>query len=484
MSVCDPCGHIVDSCFYSSGYTTPEAKKIFCDKYRYQRWLDVEAALAETQAELGMIPAWAAEDIRNKADICPLNLEAVKQGLKVTSHSLMPLLDALREVCGQKAGQFIHFGATTQDIQDTAQILEIRDVIAIVERDLRVIIQQVIRLADRYRNLVIIGRTHTQHALSMTLGLKMAVWLDELWRNYERLHNSRERLLVSQLFGGVGTMDAFGDQAFELLEKFSLKLGLTPPHTAWHNARDRIAEFLSTLALIAGILAKIADEIRCLARNEIGEMEEPFQFGKIGSSTMPHKRNPEMCEQVVVLAKLINANAGLGLEGLISEHERDYRSVRLEWVTITDTSMFVCGQLAMMKDILNNLIIHEKRIHHNVEGAATSISTEALMFFLGNKMGKQTAHQLIYETSMEALEKAEPLVDLLMKRAEVAGKFSREEIEQTINPENHIGMSAEITRRTIKYVTTKLHDLTPGNDSERICPLAAENGSGCLCPES
>ncbi len=472
MNGCDPCGHIVDSGFYSSGYTTAEAKKIFCDKYRYQRWLDVEVALAVTQAELGMIPAWAAENIRDKADISLLDLAAVKQGLKITSHSLMPLLDALRRVCGQEAGEFIHFGATTQDIQDTAQILEIRDIVDIVERDLRAIIHQVIRLADRYRNLVTIGRTHTQHALSMTLGLKMAVWLDELWRNYERLTNSRKRLLVSQLFGGVGTMDAFGAQAFRLLEQFSLRLGLIPPHTAWHNARDRIAEFLSTLALISGILAKIADEIRCLARNEIGEMEEPFQFGKIGSSTMPHKRNPEMCEQVVVLAKLINANAGLGLEGLISEHERDYRSVRLEWVTITDTSLFICGQLAMMKDILNNLIIHEKRINENVAGAATSISTEALMFFLGNKMGKQTAHQLIYETSMEALEKEEPLVDLLLKRPEVAGKFSRAEIEQTINPENHIGMSEEITRRAIEYVAGELQLFPTGNEVERNCPLA------------
>ena len=480
MSACEPFGHIVDSGFYSSSYTTPEARKIFCDKYRYQRWLDVEVALALTQAELGMIPLAAAENIRDKANIACLDLEAVKQGLKVTSHSLMPLLDALRRVCGRGAGQFIHFGATTQDIQDTAQMLEIREVIAIVDRDLRAIIRQVIRLAERCRDLVTIGRTHTQHALSMTLGLKMAVWLDELWRGCERLAASRERILVSQLFGGVGTMDAFGDQAFELLDRFSARLGLTPPQTAWHNARDRIAEFLADLALIAGALARIADEIRCLARNEIGELEEPFQFGKIGSSTMPHKRNPEMCEQVVVLARLINANAGLGLDGLTSEHERDYRSVRLEWVTITDTSLYICGQLAMMKEILNNLIIHEERISANVERAATGISTEALMFFLGRDMGKQTAHQLIYETSMEALEKGGSLVDLLLKRPEVAGKFSREEIEQTINPANHIGMSAELTSRTIDYVTAGLAALPAVAEPARTCPLAADDSGCCL----
>ena len=196
----------------------------------------------------------------------------------------------------------------------------------------------------------------------------MAVWLDELWRNYERLDGLSGAGLVSQLFGGVGTMDAFAEKGFELLAEFSQRLGLAPPFTAWHASRDRVAEFLSTMALIAGTLARIADEIRSLARSETAELEEPFQMGKIGSSTMPHKRNPEMCEQVVVLARLIKANAGLGFEGMINEHERDYRAVRLEWVTVTDTSLFVCGLLALMKVILKGLIIHEHRIRQNVDG--------------------------------------------------------------------------------------------------------------------
>ncbi len=482
MGMCDLSSHIVDSRFYSSGYTTSEARKIFCDKYRYQRWLDVETALAMTQADLDMIPRWAAENIRENARLSKLDLNAVKEGLKVTSHSLMPLLEALRCICDKEAGQFIHFGATTQDIQDTAQMLEIRDVFAIVERDLTAIIHKVSRLAERYQDLVTIGRTHTQHALSMTLGLKMAVWLDELWRNHERLMSIKKRLLVSQLFGGVGTMDAFGDKGFVLLDQFSQRLGLAAPNTAWHTSRDRFAEFLSTLALISGIMAKIADEIRCLARNEIGELEEPFQFGKIGSSTMPHKRNPEMCEQVVVLAKLINANSGLGLDGLISEHERDYRSVRLEWVSITDTSLFVCGQLSMMKDILSDLIVHEQKIEQNVAEAATRISTEALMFFLGASIGKQIAHQLIYEISMEAIEEGKPFLDLLMNHSEISSRFSREEIKKVINPRNHVGLSREVVQRTIKHVANGLQQLPDTIDMESVrnCPLSEKCGAGLI----
>ncbi|MGB5885093.1 MAG: lyase family protein, partial [Desulfobulbales bacterium] len=187
MNGCEPKSHIVESQFYSGGYTTPEARKIFCDRYRYQRWLDVEAALALAQADLGIIPAWAAKNINEKAHLCYINLDAVKEGLKVSSHSLLPLLGALQQACDDGAGQFIHFGATTQDIQDTAQSLEIRDVLTIVTRDLSSITQQVMELAERCMDLVTIGRTHCQYALPMTLGLKMAVWLDELWRNMERL---------------------------------------------------------------------------------------------------------------------------------------------------------------------------------------------------------------------------------------------------------------------------------------------------------
>ena len=203
-------------------------------------------------------------------------------------------------------------------------------------------------------------------------------------------------------------------------------------------------------------------------------------MGKIGSSTMPHKRNPEMCEQVVVLSKLINSNASLGFEGLLNEHERDYRSVRLEWVTITDTSLFTCGLLALMKNILDDLRIHEDKVRENVDTAAPLISTEALMFFLGKTIGKQTAHTLIYETSMEAVDTGKPLLDLLMNRPEISRHFRREEIEQTILPENHIGMSQSLTQRTIDYVKDRLQQrpLTL-QTGEKRCPLATENGTCC-----
>ena len=480
MTTCAPNSHIVDSRFYSGGYTTLEARQVFCDIRRYQRWLDVEAALAMAMAGLDIIPLEAAENIQQNAWINKFDLAEIQAGLRVTNHSLMPLLAALRNACDTEAGQFIHFGATTQDIQDTAQVLELKDIIAIVERDLHCIIRLLIQRTNQYEDLVMIGRTHCQHALPMTLGLKIAGWLDETWRSVERLQEMKKRVLVSQLFGGVGTMDAFGDRALPLLAEFSARLGLESPNTAWHASRDRFAEYLSVLALISGSLARIADEIRCLARNEIGEMEEPFHLGKIGSSTMPHKRNPELCEQVVVLAKLIKAQAMLGYDGLICEHERDYRSVRVEWAALTDASLYTCGLLSMMQHILRDMIVHEGCVRENVLRAAPLISSEALMFFIGTKIGKENAHALVYEVSMEAVESGRPVLDLLMEQPEVAGKFGRKEIEQAILPEKHVGMAKELSRQTVESVKARMEELNICSvQHSQVCPLCIEEKGLC-----
>ncbi len=471
MKSCNPNGHIVDSRFYSGSYTTREAREIFCDLRRYQRWLDVEAALALAQADLGIIPSRAAARIRENAGIERLDLELIRNELRITGHSLMPLLKALEQACGQEAGRFIHYGATTQDIQDTAQVLEIRDVLTVVRRDLTALIIRVMELCERYEDLVTIGRTHNQHALPTTMGLKMAGWLDELWRQHQRLEDAEERLLVSQLFGGVGTMDGFGEQAFGVLKNFSARLGLRPPMLSWHASRDRIAEFLTFLALLGSTCARIAEEIRCLARNEVGEMAEPFSFGRIGSSTMPHKRNPEMCEQVLVLARLISSRLSPAFEGQINEHERDYRAVRLEWVSVTDASLYTCGLLDLMRKILDGLVIHEETVRKNVRRAAAEISTEALMFFLAPAMGKQAAHSLIYEASMAAVDSSGSLLDMLLARPEIAEKYGREEILRVIRPENHIGMALQLTRNTVARIRAALADHDPEKLDDPGCPL-------------
>jgi adenylosuccinate lyase len=472
--------HIIDSRFYRDGYSTKESRLIFCDRRRMQRWLDVEVALATSQASLGIIPLSASEELGQTANLHQFDLNEISSSIQSTGHSLVPLLSAWQKVTSSQSGAYIHYGATTQDIQDTAQSLEIKDVLSIVERDICQVIKELINLTRKTRNLVIIGRSHGQHALPTTLGLKFAVWLDEMLRNGERLTECRTRTLVSQLFGGVGTMAAFRGMGLELLREFSKRLNLSAPRTAWHASRDRTAELLSFMAILAGGLGKIANEIYQLARNELCELEEPFHFGKIGSSTMPHKRNPELCEQVVVLSRLIKNQAISGFDGLINEHERDYRSVRLEWASIPESSMMLCCALNLVKTILKNLIIHEENIAANLDKSACHVSTEALMFGLGAKTGKQKAHDLIYELAMKAYTSNRPLREFLEENPQITDQLNPNDLAELLKPENHIGVAPKLAEITITAAEEWLASRHPGNISGSICPLADRHGECTL----
>lgn len=442
--------HIVDSMFFGDGYSTQEVQEIFCDLTRMQRWLDVEVTLAECQGELGIIPQEAAQQLAEKGKLEFMDLDKIQGDIVKTKHSLLPLLWAWQELVDKESGQYVHYGATTQDILDTAQVLEVRDVIHIVERDLNDIIQILTRLAQKYENLVMVGRTHGQHALPTTLGLKIAVWADECARNYERLQVCKKNVLVSQLFGGVGTMSALSNQGLLLVQRFSERLGLGSSLVSWHTARDRFVEFISVLALITGVFGKIANEIIQLNKNGISELSEPFQTGQIGSSTMPHKRNPETCERIVTLAGLVKSCAGLSFDSLCSEHERDYRFLRLEWVTITDASLYSCCALSLMKSVLSDLVVNEENIQKNVENSVEYISSEAVMFFLAEKLGKQNAHTILYEASMRAFDKGIPLIDELAQAPMIAKHFTQQQLEAMMQPANYIGLAVPLIDNVVK----------------------------------
>ena len=272
-------------------------------------------------------------------------------------------------------------------------------------------------------------------------------------------------------------MAALSEQGLPLLDNFAKSLGLAAPTSCWHSSRDRIAEFIGILALVTGGLARIANEICQLARNEIGELAEPFIFGQIGSTTMPHKKNPELCEQVVVLARLVKANAGTALDTLCNEHERDYRAVRLEWVALTEASIFSCAALRMMKSILSGLAINKVRIKENLDRFAVLISTEALMFLLGEKIGKQSAHTLIYEASMgsSGSNQAE-LLDRLMACPEINHAFCRADLEQAIDPRRHTGLSGAIIDRVLSEAKKAVQ---PPHFQPSACTLRLTGICGC-----
>jgi adenylosuccinate lyase len=440
---------IVDSRFHGDMYATDESRAIFCDECRIQRWLDVEATLARAQADVGLIPAEAAEEIGRAARIEHLDLDEVRDGIRRTGHSLVALLGALHDACSGDAGQFVHYGATTQDIQDTAQALEMKDVLAVIGGELSDVISMLAELAGAHRDTLMVGRTHAQPALPTTFGLKVAGWIDELLRQAERLDDTRRRVLVAELFGGVGTMAAFGERGVELLERFAHRLSLRVPSTAWHVARDRVSEYLTTLASLAASLARIADEIRTLSRPEIGEVEEAWRYGKVGSSTMPHKRNPEECEQVIVLARLARANAALGIEGMVQEHERDARGLRLEWVSVADISHHTLAALSLTRTVLGGLKVHPDRMAEQAWSLADAICTEALMLALGRAVGKQSAHALVYDLSQRAQSDGLSLKEVVIDDPDVASHLTRDEIERVFDPTTYLGSAGRMVDDTV-----------------------------------
>lgn len=440
---------ISDSAFHGAGYSTRSSRRIFCDVCRLQRWLDIEAALALSQAELGLIPAKAAHLIAASARVERIDLNAVREGVAVTGHSLVPLLRELERVVGGYPSQFIHHGATTQDIQDTGQALEMRDVLDLVERDLIRLLDRLDDTAVAHRDQLIVGRTHAQPALPTTFGLKVAGWIDELTRHVVRIRQARPRLLVAQLFGGVGTMASFRDRGPALLAAFAGRLGLAVPDVCWHVVRDRVAEFVFLMASVTAVAARIADEVRTLGRPELGELDAAWGAGKLGSSTMPHKRNPEDAEQVVVLARLARAQVALGLECMIVEHERDYRGTRLEWPALAGVSHAVLAALDLLDRVVADMRVRSDVMERTARRLADVECSEALVFALAKQIGKARAFEYVHRMCQQALDENESIKACALRSPELGALLEREELELIFEPNAYLGSSQALIAQVL-----------------------------------
>ncbi len=435
--------HIIDSEFYKNGWGTEEMRNVFSDRKRYQRWLDIEIVLAEVQAGLGIIPSEAADEIAKKAKVELLDLDFVKEGLAQTGHSLVPLLRAVQKICDGSLGEYIHYGPTTQDIEDTGMVLEIKDAFRIIFRDLCRLEKAILELADRYKAFPMAGRTHNQQGLPITLGLKFAGWAAEVRRDIERMKDTSQRLFVGMLHGGTGTMAGLGEKAYPIIEGVMERLALEVPVTGWGSSRDNFAEYQSLLGIIAGTIGRIANEIYQLSRTEILELQEPLGKHYVGSSTMPHKRNAETSEFVVAMTRVIMNNASLGLQGMIAEHERDTRSWRLDWHSIPESSIMMAKALQACTVVVEGLDINEPRISENLDMLHGMLFSEALMFHLGEKMGKQTAHHLIRDAILAANTGNKTFRELLLEDPEIGANLTKEELDSVMDYTKHIGKSAE-----------------------------------------
>jgi adenylosuccinate lyase len=444
---------VFDSYLLGSVWGTDELRAIFCDETRVQKWFDYEAALAQAQAELGIIPTAAAAEIAAKAKVGNVDLQAIGAEIRRIKHPLVPALRALQAVCADGHGEFLHFGPTTQDVLDTGMVLQLRDAHALLTRDLKAVGRALYRLAQAHRATPMAGRTHGVQALPITFGHKCAIWLAEAGRNYVRLTLAAERNFVGGMTGAVGTQASFGPRAFELDAMLMRRLDLKVADIGWQTARDRLADYANALGLIGGGLAKIAHEIIILSHNEIDEVAEPFAHGKVGSSTMPHKRNPVICEGVGAVGHALRGSVALMQQAMIVEHERDASVWRLEWKALPECCLMTGAMLAQMRHVLEGLEVHADKMRANLDALGGFLMSERVMFALADKVGKQSAHELVYEIAMRGIEGGVTFEQALMEDREVKDALGRDELRALLDPTTYVGLAPEIVDRVLAETT-------------------------------
>lgn len=434
-------------------YGRKELKEIFGETQRLQYLLDVEAALARAHAKVGNIPKIAADEISKKASTKYVKVDKVNKIEAETKHDIMAVTRALAEQCSGDSGKYIHLGATSYDIVDTANALQLADSTTYIQKGLKELRTTLVNLAKKYRKTVMVGRTHGQHTIPITFGLKMAGYAMEVDRHMERLFECKSRLLIGKLSGAVGTGAALGKNALKLQEEMlkELKLGVENVSTQI-VCRDRYNELIGDLCNIATSIEKFATEIRNLQRDEIGEVAEAFEAKKqVGSSTMPHKRNPITCEQICSLARVVRGFIIPTYENAIQWHERDLCNSASERFILPHSIILTDWIVYQMNTVFKNLKVFPDRMKKNMEISKGLPMAESLMTTLISKgMGRGDAHELMRKTSLKAASQNKSLKEVFIQENKKLKMLSEKEINYALKPENYLGATDKIIDRVIK----------------------------------
>jgi adenylosuccinate lyase len=416
-------------------------RRVFEEETRVQKLLDVEAALALAHAEVGDIPKKDGEKIASMASVKYVKLERVKAIEKEIKHDIASLVRALSEVCGS-SGAYVHLGATSYDIVDTANALQLKDAVEIIDTKLATLNSVLQKQAARYKGTMMMGRTHGQHALPITLGFKFAVWGHEISRHIQRLNDCKKRVTAGKMSGAVGTQAGLGEHAERIQKLVMKRLGIHAAEISTQIVqRDRYAEIVSILAMIASSLENFATEIRELQRPEIGELFESFEAEKqVGSSTMPHKQNPETCERVCGIARIARSLVVPAMEDMVTWHERDLTQSSAERFILPESCILVDYLLALMSDIVANLRVDEQRMLQNIALTQGRTMSEAVMMALTKKdVNRQEAHELLRKLTIKSAVEKQPFKEALLQDKFVSSKLNAKEIDHALNPKNYLG---------------------------------------------
>ncbi|CAM3861331.1 adenylosuccinate lyase family protein [Bordetella tumulicola] len=437
---------VIESSIFKDMFGTAAMRAVFDDAATLRRYVETEVALARVQGGLGIIPQSAADAIAARADAARLDLDVLKAETEIVGYPILPLVRQLARMCGPE-GEYLHWGATTQDIMDTATVLQVRDALALVEADLAELDDILDALALRYRDTPMAGRTHLQHALPVTFGYKVAVWLLMVRRHRERLTQLRPRALIGQFGGAAGTLASLGDQGLAVHEALMRDLGLHSSPVTWHVARDGLVETVQFLGLVTGALGKIALDIMLMMTNEIAEAFEPFVKSRGASSTMPQKRNPISCELMLSASKTVRQHAGLALDAMVQDFERATGPWHIEWSAIPESFVLTAGALRQAKFMLGGLEVDTQRMRSNLDLTGGLIVSEAVMMGLAPHLGRQVSHDVVYDACRLAMAERRPLADVLAREPRITEHLDRAAIDRLCDPANYLGAAPQMVDR-------------------------------------
>jgi 3-carboxy-cis,cis-muconate cycloisomerase len=440
---------VLDSDIFKDMFGTAEMRAVFSDENLLKCYVETEVALAAAQGRLGVIPREAADAIAKLAPAVALDSAALKQEAENVGYPILGLVRQLSQKLGE-AGRYVHWGATTQDIMDTGTVLQIRAALAIVERDLAAVSGALASLAQKYRDTPMPGRTHLQQALPITFGYKCAIWLSMMDRHAARLRELKPRVLVAQFGGAAGTLASLGERGIEARREFARELELGDPPITWHVARDAVAETIGFLGLLTGSLGKIGFDIMLLMMTELGEAFEPFASHRGASSTMPQKRNPISSEILLANAKAVRQHAALMLDAMVQDFERATGPWHVEWMAIPESFILTAGSLAQAKFMLGGLVVDESRMRSNLELSQGLIVAEAVMMGLAPHLGRQQAHDLVYEACREALAQHRSLFEALQADPKVGSALPEDRLRALCDPANYLGSAPQMVDAIVR----------------------------------
>ena len=443
---------VLDSILFRDAFGTPRMREVFSDFALISRYAEVEVALARAEARCGVIPQNAADAIAARTDVTALDFELLRRETDIVGYPILPLVHQMARQCGD-AGRYVHWGATTQDIMDTAVVLQLREGLEIVEADIAALREILANLSRRHRDTPMAGRTHLQQALPVTFGYKTAIWLAMFDRHAERLAQLKPRVLVGQFAGAAGTLASLGDKGFDVQQALCEELKLAVPVSTWHVARDGLAEVVNFLALVTGSLGKVALDIMIMASTEFAEVYEPFVKGRGASSTMPQKRNPISSELMLAASKAVRQHAGLMLDAMVQDFERATGPWHAEWMAIPESFVLTAGALNQAKFALAGLIVDEKKMDDNLAISRGLIVAEAVMMGLAPQIGRQEAHDVVYDACRLANEKGISLAEALAADPRVSSRIDRTTIEALTSPKNYLGLAPAMVDRVLGAVT-------------------------------